>query len=51
MDVQLEFWLLRHESDIAWGINDYGDLIFLFVKIIGRQPRKEIADAIRAEIT
>jgi hypothetical protein len=41
VDIQTRLWLLRHESDIAWGVNDYGDLVALFVDVIGRQPVKD----------
>jgi len=34
-------YLYRHESDIAWGINDFGDLRDMFILIIGCEPKKE----------
>jgi hypothetical protein len=37
-------FLLRHESDIAHGINDYGDLLELFWDKVGRKPRKKPDD-------
>lgn len=33
-------WLLRHEQDIALGINDYCDLHELFIAIVGRSPNE-----------
>jgi len=33
----LEEYLLRHESDIATGVNDFGDLEQVFIGCIGRK--------------
>ena len=33
-------WLLRHESDIAWGLDDFDELREAFKFIIGREPKK-----------
>lgn len=38
----LKTWLLKHESDIAHGINDFSELAPVFVYLIGHQPRKVI---------
>ena len=40
-DIQFRMWLLRHETDIALDMDDYGDLVGEFVSVIGRQPTKE----------
>jgi hypothetical protein len=37
-------FLLRHESDIAHGVNDYGGLLKLFWDKVGRKPRKKPDD-------
>lgn len=37
---ELMDYLERHESDIAYGINDFADLIGLFVAAFKRQPEK-----------
>lgn len=34
-------WLLKHESDIAHGINDFGELQSTFHDLTGRQPQGE----------
>lgn len=41
LQIQLREYLLKYESDIAWGINDFGDLKDLFEYIIGRTPKTE----------
>ena len=33
-------WLLRHESDIAHEINDFGELQTIFIAVIGRKAKK-----------
>ena len=33
-------YLQNHESDIAYGINDFGDLKELFVELFNREPKK-----------
>ena len=35
---ELKAYLLSHESDIAHGICDYGDLVNVFITILGRDP-------------
>lgn len=35
----LKEYLLAHELDIAWGINDFEGLKGTFLGIIGREPR------------
>ena len=35
----LEDYLLRHESDIATGVNDFGDLEQVFMGCMGRKPQ------------
>ena len=37
----LNHYLLTHESDIAYGINDFGELKDLFVEVCGRLPVKD----------
>ena len=32
-------YLSAHESDIAAGINDFGDLRHVFKEVIGREPQ------------
>ncbi len=34
-------YLESHESDIAWGINDFGELRSTFFMLTGRKPLKE----------
>ena len=34
-------YLERHEDDIAWDINDYGDLREIFIAIFSRPPKKD----------
>ena len=36
-------YLAYHEEDIAYGINDFGDLKGLFTKIMSREPRHHTA--------
>ena len=36
----LKDWLLKHEGDIAHGINDYGDLAPVFEHLWGRPASK-----------
>ena len=36
----LKDWLLKHEGDIAHGINDYGDLAPVFEHLWGRPANK-----------
>lgn len=36
-------WLVRHEEDIALGINDYGDLTETFCRLLGRPPKEKAA--------
>ena len=38
---ELKAYLLNHESDIAYGINDYGDLVNVFIGVLGREPELE----------
>jgi len=37
----LIYWLKSHESDIAHGINDFGDLRHVFWDAIGRYPERD----------
>jgi len=37
---QLCSYLLAHEDDIAWGINDFDTLTNVFTVSIGRSPEK-----------
>ncbi len=37
----LEDFLLRHEDDIAYGINDFDDLRTVFIAVTGKQPIEE----------
>jgi len=39
-DKSINEHLLYHEGDIAYGINDFGDLLPAFIHTIGRQPSK-----------
>lgn len=32
-------WLINHESDIAHGINDFGDLKKIFIECFEREPK------------
>lgn len=34
-------YLLAHEGDIYWGINDFGELRDVFVSTFKRQPKKD----------
>ena len=34
-------YLLSHESDIHYCVNDFGSLIDVFVDLIGRQPERK----------
>ena len=34
----LKAWLLDREDDIAWGIDDLGELSPVFIKVVGREP-------------
>lgn len=34
-------YLQNHESDIAHGINDFGDLKDLFVELFNREPKEK----------
>lgn len=36
----LKAYLADHESDIAFDINDYGELESIFAAVFGRYPRK-----------
>ena len=36
---QLRDYLLAHENDIAWGINDFGLLANLFWECFDREPK------------
>ena len=33
-------YLEAHESDIAWEINDFGELRLAFIALVGRKPEK-----------
>lgn len=33
-------YLVFHEDDIAYGINDFGDLRQAFEELVGREPQK-----------
>ena len=35
----LILYVTRHETDIAQKVNDYGELLPVFVALIGRKPR------------
>ena len=37
----LRDYLLYHESDIASGINDFGDLRLVFIEVLNRKPYKD----------
>ena len=37
---ELKDWLLRHEGDVAHGINDFGDLAPVFEHLWGRPASK-----------
>ena len=34
-------YILYHEDDIAYGMNDFDDLMGIFTEIFGRLPEKE----------
>ncbi len=34
----LNQYLLDHENDIVWGINDFEELFDVFFEIVGREP-------------
>lgn len=36
--LDLKKYLLAHEDDIYYGINDFAELEYLFHTVIGRQP-------------
>ena len=38
--VQLRDWLIGREEDIAWDMEDIGDLREVFEFIVGREPKK-----------
>ena len=38
----LDGYLLDHESDIAWEVNDFGELKDWFVSVFSRQPSKDL---------
>tara|TARA_R110002096_G_scaffold315227_2_gene509436 strand:- start:769 stop:942 length:174 start_codon:yes stop_codon:yes gene_type:complete len=42
MKKTLESWLLDHESDIAWEVNDFGEIREWFVEVFDRQPSKDL---------
>ena len=35
---ELKAYLLSHESDIACEVNDFGDLVNVFIEVLGRKP-------------
>jgi len=37
----LNQYLLDHENDIVWGINDFEELFDVFFEIVGREPSEE----------
>ena len=37
---QLKEYLLDHEDDIRLSIDDFGDLLPIFLAVIGRKPKK-----------
>lgn len=39
----LIFWLKSHESDIAFEVNDFGDLRHVFFDVAGRYPETKKA--------
>lgn len=39
--VDLVTYLMEHEDDIAYSVNDFGDLRALFVDVMGEDPKKE----------
>ena len=39
---ELVDYLLEHEDDIAWSINDFDYIRSLFIEVIGRNPTREI---------
>ena len=36
---ELKSFLLAHESDIACEVNDFGDLVNVFIGVLGREPK------------
>ncbi len=37
----LKYWLIKHESDIAYEVNDFGDLKWIFHNVVGRYPETD----------
>jgi len=39
-EAELGLYLLSHESDIALGVNDFGNLYYVFKYYVGSTPKK-----------
>jgi len=46
----LKGYLAAHESDIAFEINDFGQLFTIFVEIFGRRPMGQKARARETQV-
>jgi hypothetical protein len=40
--VILQDYLIAHDSDIAWNVDDFGDLHDIFVEIFNKEPSKDL---------
>lgn len=45
--LDLKMYLLAHEDDIYYGINDFSELAYLFRTVLARHPMEMIVDAPR----